>query len=138
MTTIQKLFSLERNPILHPIVCFIIKMGWFDNRGKFKQGDKVKYNLFARIVIWSVVRDIEATQKVFTFSHYEKWSKDLRNCVLVEDSGCSVFWLRKLYPWERNQYKWTDIILFPFVFAGPPTLILWAVIIIVALIKLAA
>lgn len=93
---------LKNNPILHPIVHFIIKMDWFNNRGKFKPGDKVKYNLFAKIYIGGI-EEIKGGKSgtIYTISHYEPWSKKLENVAFIENSGCSVFWIRKLYPWER-------------------------------------
>ena len=101
----KRWITLERHPILWPMVNFIIKMGWFHNHGKFKPLEKVKYNLFAKVVISSVVKDRnKINDGIYTVDDYEPWSKDKSNIRFLEDSGCDVFWIRRLYPWERRAF----------------------------------
>ena len=96
----KRWITLEKHPILHRIVYFIIHADLFNNRGKFKPGDKVKYNFFAKVYLGH--KHIQSKGRyIFTIKCYEPWSKDLENVAFEEDSGCSVFWIRKLYPWER-------------------------------------
>jgi hypothetical protein len=102
---VKRWVKLDRHPLLYPMVNFIIKMGWFSNHGKFKPLEKVKYNLFAKVVIASVVRDRnEINDGIYTVDDYEPWSKDKSNIRFLEDSGCDVFWIRRLYPWERRAF----------------------------------
>ena len=100
----KRWITLDRHPILWPMVNFFIKMEWFQNHGKFKSGDKVKYNLFAKVVIANI-EEIKGSKNgaVYTIDDYEPWSTSKSNVRFTSDenSGCDVFWIRKLYPWER-------------------------------------
>lgn len=94
--------TLDHHPILYPLVSrVIIPLELFNNHGKFKPGDKVKYNLFAKIVIGRIEEIKGGT--VYTIDDYEPWSTSKSNVRFTydENSGCDVFWIRKLYPWER-------------------------------------
>lgn len=74
---------------------------WFNKDGKFKPGDKVVYNLFARACI-PTIEEIKGLKKmqVYTFIDYEQWSTSKGNGRYLkengEEDGCSVFWLSKV------------------------------------------
>ena len=97
MKKFKLLFGLTSNPILCWIVELIIVSGLFNNHGKFKIREKVKYNLFAKIVIGGILKK----GATYTIKEYPIWSKKKSNVYFEESSGCDVFWLRRLYPWEK-------------------------------------
>jgi hypothetical protein len=100
LQTIKQVFTknwwtLHENPILIAFVRFcIFHVPYFHNRGRFKVGDKVKYNLFARIYINSVIN-----RKPLVYTIDKFWTPT--NVDFIEEEGCDVFWIRKLYPWEK-------------------------------------
>ena len=102
------LFQIAHNPILMMFVNLCLYFDWFSNKGRFKPGDKVKYNFFAHVVI-SGIEELKNGEPgtVYTFIGYETWSKDKGSAKYLkpngEEDGCSVFWLRKIYPWEQSK-----------------------------------
>lgn len=91
----KKYFKLYDNPVLVLIVNWIIKKKMFDTKGKYKIGDRVRYNIFAKIVIWSVIKD-----KMYTRTIESIWSNGV-NVDFTDGGGCDSFWIRKIYFWER-------------------------------------
>jgi hypothetical protein len=83
---------------LKQLVEIIIKLGWFENQGKFKRGDWVRYNLFARISLWTIHRDENGTYVVRGF---DRWDVKRGNPNLSGDNSCSSFWLRYANAWEK-------------------------------------
>lgn len=102
-------FKLGYHPILLTIIERIfIPNGWFNNHGKFKPGDKVKYNFFAKVMIPSIAKQKGYEEgHVFVVKDYFEWSKKKQSIEFEGGDGCDVFWIRKLYVWERLKL-WFD------------------------------
>jgi len=82
---------------LYWLVFKMIASGKFTNIGRFKPGDKVKYNWRAKVYIGH----IHSQEKgVLTFQRVCDWSTSGSNCYYVDSkgevSGCDVFWLTKI------------------------------------------
>jgi hypothetical protein len=91
-----KFMYQKENGLIFNLIHFFICKNWFDNTGKFKVGDKVKYNWMAKVMIASVVKRKE--DKTLTVS---KVICNGQNVEFEECSGSSAFWLRKAYWWEK-------------------------------------
>lgn len=89
----KKYFKLADNPILKWIIFKIIMSGLMSNKGKFKVGDTVAYNLFAQIYIHTVVDNQEKPFRTIS----RIWSNNT-NVDFVDGSGCDVFWLKRVKP----------------------------------------
>lgn len=88
-----------KSPLLKYIVQWIIYWSIFyeplRHQGKFKVGDKVKYNWKALVKIYSTGG--EDMFKVFTVAEVTWYG----NLEFSDGSGCDPFWVRKLYFWEK-------------------------------------
>lgn len=85
------------HPILMYFVQWIIYWSIFYPwiKGKYKVGDIVKYNLMAKIQIYSVAgKDMPKTRTVSKLTWYG-------NLKFTDGSSCDPFWVRKLYFYER-------------------------------------
>jgi hypothetical protein len=80
------------------LVQFMIYFKLFHHRGKFKVGDKVRYNWKAWVRIKSALWG-ESDKGTLTVS--EVLYKDKSNVGFEEGGGCDVFWIRKAFFWER-------------------------------------
>lgn len=80
------------------LVQFLIDNNLFHNHGKFKSGDKVRYNWKAKIQIKSAMWR-KSDSGTLTVS--EVVYKNKSGVLFVEGSGCDVFWIRKAYWWEK-------------------------------------
>lgn len=96
MNWIKKLFKIPYNPILVWWVELVIRRGWFSNVGKIKPGHIVKYNLFAKILIPTVVKE-------GTFIVGGVWAKG-ENVEFTNGDGCDVFWI-KVLGIHKHQWK---------------------------------
>lgn len=92
--------------IMYWIVFYIIRHGLCQNVGKFKRGDKVKYNWKAKYQIPSIYNErknmIREIDCILDFKKSKSQScefKPLKDECYVD--GCDVFWLRKIYWWEK-------------------------------------
>lgn len=84
------------------LIQFIINFNLIDNRGKFKEGDLVKYNWRAKIHLKSLFDNgwITTEALVVTAITYSDKSGVEYITPKGEPNGCDPFWLRKLYWWE--------------------------------------
>lgn len=86
------------NPFLMWIVQWIIYWSIFyehlRKKGKFKVGDRVKYNWKALVQIYSTGgKDMHKTRTVKTVLWFG-------NLEFTDGTGCDPFWVRKAYFWE--------------------------------------
>lgn len=100
-TQFKKYPWYARSPLLHYIVQWIIYLSIFypflRNDGKYKVGDKVRYNWKGKVHIYTVTDhkgDITRTVSEVLFE-----SKS--NLSFTDGSGCAAFWVRRKYFWER-------------------------------------
>lgn len=101
----EYLKQIGNNPIIITLSNLCIYFDWFGNNNKFKSGDRVKYNLFARANLHTLEEMKKGKfRKVYTFICYPEWSKSKSNCEYKDENGneggCAVYWLRKAYFWE--------------------------------------
>lgn len=93
-----------KSPLLRYIVAWIIWLSTystlFSARTKLKVGDKVKYNWMAYVQIYSDDKDFKAIK---TISHI--LYRDESGIEFEEGSGCDLFWVRKIYFWEKEHDK---------------------------------
>jgi hypothetical protein len=88
------------------VVQFIINNGLINHKGKFKEGDKVRYNWMAKIQLGKDYLNGEGVKnKTLEVTHVLYKSKSNVNYKVVgsdnnDDGGCATFWLRKAYWWE--------------------------------------
>lgn len=91
------LFKIYWNkPFLYNVVELIIVLDWFNNKGKFKVGDRVRVNWKAIVSIRSAIED--NIGKALTVSEV---SPNGSHVSFKEGSGCDAFWIRKIY-WFEN------------------------------------
>jgi len=67
----------------------------FSNNGKFKVGDRVKYNWKANIQLKSIVDKRDRTRTVSKVLYVDKGNVEFTN-----GDSCACFWIRKCYFWE--------------------------------------
>jgi hypothetical protein len=92
---------LER--ILYGIITIFIKAGVCTNHGKFKTGDRVKYNWKAKIYINSAIE--ENKNNIFTVR--EVCYPDKSGIDFEDDMGSAdAFWLCKAHFWEKWIPTW--------------------------------
>lgn len=94
----RHIFKIGHNPILMMFVNLCIYLNWFSNAGKFKPGDKVRYNFFARVMIPGI-EEIKGEEKAtYTFLRYYTTSKENGEYLKPngEEDSCAVFWLSKI------------------------------------------
>jgi hypothetical protein len=100
----KKIKKLKSKPLLYTVVHFIIEMNWFNQTGKFKEGDLVKYNWKAKAYIRSVYDREKSIKKITKIITYKSGSESCEYTPIDKkgySSGCDVFWIRKCYLWER-------------------------------------
>lgn len=77
------------------IIFSVIMPFVFSNNGKFKIGDRVKYNWKANIKLKSIVEKRENIRIVSKALY-----KDKGNVEFTNGDSCACFWIRKCYFWE--------------------------------------
>jgi len=80
------------------IIRYIIENMPYRNKGKFKEGDIVKYNWMAKTDIKTAIQDEIGHSLLIT--NIQKYSDNSETCSYVnmitgEQSSCDVFWLTK-------------------------------------------
>jgi hypothetical protein len=104
----KKLFQIADNPVLEWLIFhLILYRGLMHNRGKFKPGEKVCYNFFARVCIDSAInwkRSNNIDGDVFTVSHYSEWAPRQDHINFTNGDSCDTAWLRRLTKKELQKY----------------------------------
>jgi hypothetical protein len=90
--------------LLYNLVHLFIAKDIFNNVGKFKVGDKIKYNWMAKVYIPLAMKLDKRRDQTLTIS--EVYCKG-ENVNFIEGCGASVFWLRKAYWWEKHTLRET-------------------------------
>lgn len=96
----KRLFTLNYNPILMPVVEFLVPHMLHRNDNRFKAGDQVRYGWFAKVFLGDIIRDLQQEDTTLVIREV------INNAVTFTDDlrkfgHTHVFWLRKAYPWER-------------------------------------
>lgn len=88
----MKLNKRLSKSIAYNFVQFILDNNMCTNIGKFKPGDKVEYNWFAKVQILTAIG--QNLGKVLTIKSF-----DIPNCNdhvdFIEGGSCHIFWLKK-------------------------------------------
>jgi hypothetical protein len=83
--------------ILQSLSEFFIRHNWLSNVGKFKGGDKVKYNWKAKVTLGGSYNN-----KTHTITKIILQTPTSENFECgCDEGGGDVYWIRKLYFWER-------------------------------------
>jgi hypothetical protein len=83
-------------PFIWNVVQFMINFNLFTNHGRFKVGDKVRYNWKAYVLIKSALWRKE-DHETLTVSEIVRNGSGV---AFKEGSGCDAFWIRKAFFWE--------------------------------------
>lgn len=68
----------------------------FGNNGKFKVGDKTKYNWKAKVQIWSITERKNIIETVNKICYSDKSGLEFES-----GNSCASYWMRKTYFWEK-------------------------------------
>jgi hypothetical protein len=90
------IFCIGYNPLLMIFINVILYFDWCSNAGKFKVGDNVTYNFFARVFLAGIheVRN----KGVYTVMPYDFWDLNKQSVNYVDENdvegSASSFWLK--------------------------------------------
>jgi len=99
----------------YAIVHFIIVKGLFQNIGKFKQGDIVKYNWKARFYLSKSFLNshnkngLKQIGAIFTYKDGSQCAHYVDMDDETDEGSCSVFWLTKAYIGPNRIRRWLNI-----------------------------
>jgi hypothetical protein len=90
------IFCIGYNPLLMIFINVILYFDWCSSAGKFKAGDKVAYNFFARVFLANIYE--VRSRGLYTVISYDSWDTR-QNCVNYVDENnvegsASSFWLK--------------------------------------------
>lgn len=87
-----------RSPLLHYLVQWVIYWSLFFPwlNGKYKVGDKVRYNWMAHVQIHTVIERKKNPVMMVSEIRYSD------NLTFEDGTGCASFWIRKAYFWEKG------------------------------------
>jgi hypothetical protein len=80
------------------LVHFFITHKLFSNVGQFKKGDLVRYNWKAKYYIGLIYQEKKG---IYTIRNITKYTDGSEAAEFGDYTGCDVFWIRKIYPWEK-------------------------------------
>lgn len=100
--TFKKYPWYARSASLRYVIAWIIWLSTFSdyiaNRGKFKVGDRVKYNWMAKVQLYSpnYHGDFEGIRAVTEILYHDE-----SGLQFSDDTSSDPFWVRALYFWEK-------------------------------------
>jgi hypothetical protein len=99
----------------YAIVHFIIVKGLFQNTGKFKPGDIVKYNWKARYYLGKTFLNSQhknGLKQIVSIITYKDGSQAANYVDMddeTEEGSCDVFWIKKAYIGSNRIRRWLNI-----------------------------